>query len=138
MLKLADSFLGNDLIQKQIEFLKYGIPAWLLAVIQVGLAFTTLIFAGHESPETLAGVGLGNTMYNVLLWSILWGFTSSFDTFGPQVYSVLEKRSQLGSVALKITLQGILIFIVILGVFLNSKFLVDVVSESNDHDKPGQ
>ena len=49
-------------------------------------AFITLIFAGQHGQAMLAGVGLGNTMYNVLLWSILWGFTSAMDTFGPQVH----------------------------------------------------
>ena len=120
-------------MRKQKEFLLYGIPTWLLALIQVGLAFITLIFAGHLGPAMLAGVGLGNTMYNVLLWSVLWGFTSALDTFGPQVYSSPDKKFQLGTVTLKIGLQGFVVYIFILGFYLNSTHLV-MLLPSEDPD----
>lgn len=118
------SCLKSSIMEKQKLFLMYGIPTWLLALIQVGLAFITLIFAGHLGPAMLAGVGLGNTMYNVLLWSVLWGFTSALDTFGPQVYASSDKKFHLGTVALKIGLQGFVVYIFILGFYLNSTHLV--------------
>jgi len=112
------------ILRKEQEFLVYGIPTWLIATIQVGLAFITLIFAGKLGQEMLAGVGLGNTMYNVLLWSVLWGFTSALDTFGPQVFACAERKEELGTVTLKIALQGLLVFVFILGPYLNSTHLV--------------
>ena len=128
----AQGCLNSSIMQKQKEFLMFGIPTWLLATIQVGLAFITLIFAGHLGPAMLAGVGLGNTMYNVLLWSVLWGFTSSLDTFGPQVYASSDKKHQLGTVAMKIGLQGFVVYIFILGFYLNSTHLVMLLpSEGN-------
>ena len=96
---------SSSLLRKQLALLMYGVPTWLLAIIQVGLAFITLIFAGTMGQDMLAGVGLGNTMYNVLLWSVLWGFTSALDTFGPQVYACSDNKGQLGTVTLKIMLQ---------------------------------
>ena len=137
----AEKCLENSIVRKQKEFMMYGIPTWLLAIIQVGLAFITLIFAGHLGPAMLAGVGLGNTMYNVLLWSVLWGFTSVMDTFGPQVFACSDKKYHLGTVALKIGLQGFVVYIFILGFYLNSTHLVmllpsepDTVEDLNQRD----
>ena len=128
----AQACLKNSMMAKQRELLMYGIPTWLLATIQVGLAFITLIFAGHLGPAMLAGVGLGNTMYNVLLWSVLWGFTSALDTFGPQVYASSDKKHHLGTVTLKIGLQGFVVYVFILGFYLNSTHLVMLLPSETD------
>ena len=121
----------SDFFRKQKEFMMLGIPTWLLAIIQVGLAFITLVFAGHMGQAMLAGVGLGNTMYNVLLWSVLWGFSSAMDTFGPQVYACSVKKDHLGTVTLKILVQGLVVYIFILGIYLNSTHLVMLLPVEN-------
>ena len=49
------------------------------------MAFVTLIFAGQIGEAHLAGVGLANTLYNIVVTSVSTGYSSVFDTYGPQV-----------------------------------------------------
>ena len=115
---------NSDFIQKQKQFMRFGVPTWLLSIIQVGLSFITVVFAGHIGNTMLVGVGLGNTIFNVLLWSVMWGFSSAMDTYGPQTYACPKRRERLGTVTLKISLQGLVVYIFILGIYLNFSHIV--------------
>ena len=53
------------------------------------MAFVTLIFAGQIGEAHLAGVGLANTLYNIVVTSVSTGYSSVFDTYGPQVCVLL-------------------------------------------------
>ena len=93
-------------------------------------AFVTILFAGTLSQAHLDGVGLANTLLNVVVLSLSLGYTSVFDTYGPQVYGSQEPR-ELVTVMVKCLLQGALVHLAILGPYLNLVYVIDVLPESD-------
>ena len=88
----------------QKHYITLSAPFIFLVVCQMSLAFITLLFAGRIDEQALAGAGLGNTFYNVFQFSIMFGYSSVMDTYGPQVYGSTEKK-HLGTVLIKVLLQ---------------------------------
>ncbi|XP_063683655.1 uncharacterized protein LOC134818153 [Bolinopsis microptera] len=91
------------------------------------MAFITLMFAGHISPAHLAGVGLTNTLFNLIVVPVSAGYASVFDTYGPQVYGF---KGELGTVFLKCLLQGWLLLFLVLGPYLNIVYIIDLLPYS--------
>ena len=99
------------------------------------MAFITLMFAGHISPAHLAGVGLANTLFNLIVVPVSAGYASVFDTYGPQVHSC---KGELGTVFLKCILQGWLLLLLVLGPYLNIVYIIDLLPDSGlDPAVPG-
>lgn len=96
--KTSDSSLLVD----QKRFLAYAAPTCMLIVSPFGLSFVSIMFAGWQNMELLAGVALGNTTYNIFLMSIMCGFCSLLSTYGPQVYGNSSTSNQLGTVVQKV------------------------------------
>ena len=70
------------------------------------MAFITLVFAGQMNQAHLAGVGLANTLFNVAVTSVSSGYSSIFETYGPQVHGRSERKSELGTVLFKCLLPS--------------------------------
>jgi Na+-driven multidrug efflux pump len=96
--------LAAQLLSKQWEFMKLSASFLSIAIIEVLMPLITVLFAGTISQAHLDGVGLATTMFNLLVQSMCAGYSSVFDTYGPQVYGSSE-RSELGTVLLKCLLQ---------------------------------
>ena len=89
----------------------------------------TILFAGSISQAHLDGVGLADTLFSLMLISTSNGYSTVFDTYGPQVYGS-PQRNELGTVMVKCLLQGALVNIIMLGPFLNSVYLIDLFPDS--------
>ena len=125
------------LISKQWEFMKLSASFLSIAVIAVLMPLMSVIFAGNIDQAHLDGVGLATTMFNVVVTSMSTGYSSVFDTYGPQVYGS-SQRSELGTVLLKCLLQGALVNLVILGPYLNLVYVIDLLPDSvTDSDAEG-
>ena len=112
-------------------------PICFLVFCQMSLAFITLLFAGKIDNHTLAGAGLGNTFYNVFQFSVMYGYSSIMDTYGPQVYGTKDKNL-LGTVLAKALLQGVLIWLLVVGPYLNLVYLMRVVSPHEETLSEGE
>ena len=96
-------FTMTSLFSKECEFIRLSISFIFIDCTEILMAFITLMFAGHISPAHLAGVGLTNTLFNLIVVPVSAGYASVFDTYGPQVYGC---KGELGTVFLKCLLQG--------------------------------
>ena len=47
------------------------------------LSFVTILLAGNINKVHLDGVGLANTLFNIMVLSLSQGYSYVFDTFGP-------------------------------------------------------
>ena len=101
------------------QFVALAAPMCFVVVVQLGLAMVTVMFAGMIDEDTLAGVGLANTVYNVFQFSLMYGYSSVIDTYGPQVFGSLKERNHLGTVLIKVLLQGFVVWLISLGPYLN-------------------
>ena len=93
------------------------------------LPFVTILFAGNINKAHLDGVGLANTLFNIVVLSLSQGYSYVFDTFGPQVYSS-SKPEELTTCLIKCLLQGGMLHLILLGPFLNLVYLIDMLPSS--------
>ena len=73
----------------------------------------------------------------MVVTAISCGYSSVFDTYGPQVYGS-ENPGELGTVLQACLLQGFLVNLVVMGPFLNVVYLIDLLpqSESSNANSP--
>ena len=109
--------------------MKLSLSFLSIAVIDVLMPLMTVIFAGSISQAHLDGVGLATTLFSVLLSATSSGYSSVFDTYGPQVYGSTE-RGELGTVLMKCLLQGAFVNLVIIGPYLNFVYVIDMLPAS--------
>ena len=128
-------------LQRELELLRLSVSFIFIVAIYLLMAFVTLMFAGQIDQAHLTGVGLAITLYNIIICSVSIGYSSMFDTYGPQVHeSDKLKRGELGTVLQKCLLQGLLSYLIILGPFFNIVYIIDrlpesgIYSESSDQD----
>ena len=76
----------QSLLLKQWNFTKLGVSVMFLSVTTVAMPFVTMLFAGLISQSHLVGVGLSNTIFNIFMVSVWFGYSTVFDTYGPQVF----------------------------------------------------
>ena len=119
----------KELLSKEWEFTKLAMSYLSIMVTAVAIPFVTILFAGNIDQAHLDGVGLANTIYNVVVMSVSSGYSSVFDTYGPQVYSSADP-SELSTVLLKCLLQGGMVHLVILGPYLNLVYAIDLLPNS--------
>ena len=93
------------------------------------LSFVTILFAGNINKAHLDGVGLANTLFNIVVLSLSQGYSYVFDTFGPQVYGS-SKPGELTTCLIKCLLQGVILHLILLGPFLNLVYLIDMLPNS--------
>ena len=110
----------DSLLQDQKRFLAYAAPTCMLIVSPFGLSFVSIMFAGWQNKELLAGVALGNTTYNIFLMSVMCGFCSLLSTYGPQVYGNSSTYKQLGTVVQKVFLISFTVYLIVLGPYMKS------------------
>ena len=108
----------KEFLSKEWEFINMIASFCPIVSCKLLTAFVTIFFAGTLSQAHLDGVGLANTLLNVVVLSLSLGYTSVFDTYGPQVYGSQEPR-ELVTVLVKCLLQGALVHLAILGPYLN-------------------
>ncbi|KAL5258948.1 hypothetical protein ACHWQZ_G009427 [Mnemiopsis leidyi] len=121
--------LIEQLLRDQWSFLKLSASFFSIAVVAMLVDLITILFAGSISQAHLDGVGLADTLFSLMMISTSNGYSTVFDTYGPQVYGSTE-RNEIGTVLVKCLLQGSLINIIMLGPFLNSVYLIDVMPGS--------
>ena len=90
----------QEYLSKEWEFVKLSALFFTIVVTSVMMPFITVIFAGNINQAHLDGVGLANTIYNVVALSVSSGYSSVFDTYGPQVHGSAES-SELGTVLVR-------------------------------------
>ena len=122
----------RQVLAKEWEFTKLSISFLSIIVTGVMMAFITLLFAGHIDKAHLDGVGLANTLYGVFVLAVSSGYSSVFDTYGPQVHGSAES-SELGTVLVKCLLQGGLVHLIILGPYLNLVYVIDMLPTEGLH-----
>ena len=120
----------RSFLTKEWEFLRLSASFIFITGVYSLMAFITLIFAGQMSQAHLAGVGLANTLFNVAVTSVSSGYSSIFETYGPQVHGRSDRKSELGTVLFKCLLQGILVNLIIAGPYLNLVFIIDLLPDS--------
>ena len=116
----------QEYLSKEWEFVKLSASFLSIVVTAVMLPFITILFAGKINQAHLDGVGLANTIYNVVVMSASFGYSSVFDTYGPQVYAS-DDSSELGTVLVKCLLQGGLVNLIFLGPYLNVVYVIDIL-----------
>ena len=116
-----------NLFSKEWEFVRLAVSFVLINCTENLMAFITIMFAGHLGPAHLAGVGLANTLFNLVVVPISAGFSSVFDTYGPQVHG---SKGELGTLFLKCLFQGWLSLLFVLGPYLNVVFVIDLLPDS--------
>jgi len=84
-LYLPSSDQLRSLLSKQMEMFRLSLSFIFIIGIYILMSFVTLLFAGQIGQSHLAGVGLANTLYNIIVTSVSTGYSSVFDTYGPQV-----------------------------------------------------
>ncbi|KAL5263223.1 hypothetical protein ACHWQZ_G008565 [Mnemiopsis leidyi] len=119
----------KELLAKEWEFIKLSMSYLSIIVTSVSLAFVTVLFAGNINQAHLDGVGLANTIFNVVVMSVSSGYSSVFDTYGPQVYGSSEP-GELATVLVKCLLQGGMIHLTILGPYLNLVYVIRMLPNS--------
>ena len=119
----------DQLLLDQWTYLKLAVSFFSIAAVSMVVDLITILFAGSISQAHLDGVGLADTLFSLMLISTSNGYSTVFDTYGPQVYGS-PKRNELGTVMVKCLLQGALVNIIMLGPFLNSVYLIDLFPES--------
>ena len=117
----------NTFLQDQKRFLAYAAPTCMLIVSPFGLSFVSIMFAGWQNKELLAGVALGNTTYNIFLMSVMCGFCSLLSTYGPQVYGNPATQKQLGTVVQKVFLISFTVYMIVLGPYMKSLKIISWV-----------
>ncbi|CAI2367237.1 unnamed protein product [Moneuplotes crassus] len=89
------SFIG--LLQAMTELAKRAIPAFFGAVFKHLIDISNIFFAGkiasfavdqeiYNASDIIAGVGLGILCYNVFIFSVAWGMSSTIDTLTSQAF----------------------------------------------------
>ena len=98
------------------------------------LSFVTVLFAGNINKAHLDGVGLANTLFNIVVLSLSQGYAYVFATFGPQVYGS-STPGELTTCLIKCLLQGFILNLILLGPFLNLVYLIDMLPSSGVYIK---
>ncbi|KAL5272139.1 hypothetical protein ACHWQZ_G000379 [Mnemiopsis leidyi] len=138
-LYLPSSDQLRSLLSKQMEIFRLSLSFIFIIGIYILMSFVTLLFAGQIGQSHLAGVGLANTLYNIIVTSVSTGYSSVFDTYGPQVYGTgTSNQGELGTVLLKCLLQGTLVQLFLLGPYLNIVYIIDLLPEGSLYsESPG-
>eukprot|EP00116_Pleurobrachia_bachei_P003299 sb/3463561/ len=124
-----------DALKPSPELLSYASLFFSVIFIVLNslcIPFVTVMFAGGIDKTHLDGVGLANTLYNIIVVSVSAGYSTTFDTYGPPVFGDSTKRKELGFVLVKCILQGALVYISVLGPYLCLVFLLDVLPGDGD------
>ena len=119
----------GELFLKQWEFIKLAASFTSIAAVTTLVPIITVFFAAHISQAHLDGVGLATTLFNVVFISMAGGYSTVFDTYGPQVYGS-PKRNEFGTVLVKCLLQGGIANLTVLGPFLNLVYIIDLLPDS--------
>ena len=122
-------FEAKELLAKELKFFKMASSYLSAEGTRKLLAFISTIFAGNISKSYLEGVGLANTLINILVMSLSQGYARIFHTFGPQVYGSAEP-GELTTCLMKCLLQGVMLHLFLLGPFLNLVYLIDMLPNS--------
>ena len=118
----------------QKEFFVVFTPFLYLQGIEcISYVFTTY-FAGLIDETHLAGVGLGCTVSNFLMVSAMYGYSSVYETFGPPIYSS-PNRKNLGVLLMRCVIQGLVVFLFVLGPYVNFAQLLQYISKVGPVDK---
>ena len=115
----------------QKDFFVIFLPFLYLQGVECVSYVLTTYFAGLINEIHLAGVGLGCTVYNILMVSFMYGYSSVFETYGPQIYSS-SNRSKLGVLLIKILIQGMIIFLFLLAPYVNLVHLLQHFTEADN------
>ena len=116
----------KELWSKEWEFLKLSASFLTITLSRVSLSLVTTVFAGNISKAHLDGVGLATTLFNVVVTSFSSGYSSVFDTYGPQVYASSDP-GELVTVLMRCLLQGGMLHLLILGPYLNLSYIIRVL-----------
>ena len=101
------------------------------------LSFVTILFAGNINKAHLDGVGLANTLFNIVVLSLSQGYAYVFATFGPQVYGS-SRPGELTTCLMKCLIQGFMLNLILLGPFLNLVYLIDMLPNSGVYPTLGK
>ena len=122
-------FGATELLTKEWEFIKMTAPYLASEGARMCLSFVTILFAGNITKAHLDGVGLANTLFNIVVLSLSQGYSYVFDTFGTQVYGS-SRPGELTTCLIKCLLQGVILHLILLGPFLNLVYLIDMLPNS--------
>ena len=121
-------------LQAEWEALKLITPISFLCLLNSGASSVTLVYAGRIGSQVLDGVGLASTISSTVVFAFAVGYANVFDTYGPQVYGSKHKKD-LSTVTLKCILQGLILYLMTLGPYLLSVYIIDALP--NDDDSKG-
>ena len=115
----------RSVLKKEWEFLCLTASLTSMMAVMTVSSVVTTHFAGQISQAHLNGVGLAGSLYNLVVTSISLGFSTVFDIYGPQVYGS-GNPGQLGKVLQACLLQGLLVNLVVHGIFFNGVYVIDI------------
>ena len=125
---LLQNLISSKILQAEWEALKLAIPILCLTLLSSGSSSVTLLFAGRLGDDVLDGVGLATTLYSTVVFAFVIGYSNVFDTYGPQVYGSTHKKN-LSAVAVKCAFQALLIYLILLGPYLNAVYIIDALPD---------
>ena len=120
------NLISTSTLKSEWSVLKLAIPIMVLGLISSGSSSITLLYAGRIGSYVLDGVGLSTTIYSTVVLAFAVGYSNVFDTYGPQVYASKGHRS-LSTVAFKCAFQALIIYLIILGPYLNAVYIIDAL-----------
>ena len=131
MTTIIRNIFSTEVFRAELSIMKLAIPMFVLYIVRTSSASVSIYFAGKLGKEHLDGVGLSNTMYATVAYAFTIGYANVFDTYGPQVYGS-RHRKELSTIALKCVAQGTIIYLFVLGPYLNLVYLIDVLPDDID------
>ena len=111
----------------QLQYWKFYIPMLALTMPRNLNGFVANFFAGHlHSDSIITGIGIGQMMVYCIPYSCMMGFNMLFECYAGAISVNSSKNDEklIGLLFMKCVLQGVLVFFLVLGPFLNTVHLI--------------
>ena len=122
----------SQFLSDELRALKMCFPLYLYILGSFAFSAQVLLyFAAQMGDNYLAGIGLGSAVYGKTLAMFMLGFSSVFDTYGPQMCGK-KKEKELGQLLVKILIQGFVGFLIFLIPYFVMIFCLDKMPVPKD------
>ena len=120
---------------QQSQYWKVYLPVLAVNIPSSLLFFLAVYFAGHlQNDSVVTGVGIGQSTLYCLLSSSIMGFSLLFESYAGAIKSS-DDPNKLGELLVKCSLQGGMVFLALVGPFLNIVHVISYLGEEKEtHD----
>ena len=122
----------KDFTSQQKTYLKYYAPITLDLFLSILVEFLAVLFAAHIGPDYyVTGVGIASQVNLCTLFTIMYGYSTVFECYGGPLLT-LSGKTAVGLLLVKCTLQGCLVYLVTVGPYLGTIYLVPLFGDEED------